>query len=151
MTVLAGHHGDEPYRRIPFPPKWRVRLLTIYCLRRWDLRLLLRDYLSFRCLVISGANPNHLLHNWHLYGESYWNRRPSHWRFVYLDFGLIQMLGACTASYKNVMLALYVFSSVVYGFARLVRGAVRVATWLTKSVTQVLRRSHSGRKEGGGQ
>lgn len=124
MPLLdAARHYNEPYLRVRlFPSKWQVRLLTVYCLRRWDLRLLLRDDLVFRRLVANGANPDWLYATWTIR-----HKMP---RYLLLHFAVVQLFSGHTVgrqAWLGPFMTLVCIPS--YFFVRAGRRLVRAAFW----------------------
>lgn len=125
MPLLdAARHYREPYLRVRlFPSKWQVRLLTVYCLRRWDLRLLLRDDLVFRRLLANGTNPDWLYATWTIR-----HKMP---RYLLLHFAVVQLFAAHTRG-RQAWLGPFMTLVCIppYYLLRACRCAVRAAIWI---------------------
>lgn len=119
----AARHYYEPHLRVPlFPSKWQARLLTVYCLKRWDLRLLLRDYLVFRRLVANGASPDRLYATWNIQ-----HRMP---RYLLLHFAIAQLF-AIHITGRDAWIGPFMTLICIplYFVARAARGLIRGVLW----------------------
>jgi hypothetical protein len=80
LPVLAPLPKDDD---VPaFPSKLLVRLLTVFCSRRGDLRLILREDRALRRRIQQGASPEWLLTSWRARERRLHHALPS-WGLAY--------------------------------------------------------------------